>query len=91
MAHENTILEIMQKIVIADLQTVAGIMEAKGIWKAGDSTYQNVHKCLIHLVKEGQLVKGKNYYKIPSCKSEYQEHAQLLSAAIAEILKLEDE
>jgi hypothetical protein len=36
-----------------------------------------------------KLVKGDGYFKLPNCKSEYKEHAQLLTKALADILKLD--
>jgi len=87
MSHKDRILEIMQKVVIANIQTIAATIEALGIWQAGDSTYQNVYKCLNLLVKEGKLIKEKNYYKIPACKSNFDSHAINLTCDLASILK----
>lgn len=55
--------------------------------------YKNVHsarvqaqKALNNLVSLGKLERGKGYYRLPGCKSEYKEHAKLLSEALTEVL-----
>lgn len=88
MAHEDTVYEVMQKLVIADTKLIAEIMSAKGIWTAGTSAYQNSYKALTTLTALNKLVKGSDYWKLPECKSEYQDHAKLLTQSLAEILKL---
>jgi hypothetical protein len=88
MAHEDTVYEIMQKLVIADTKTVSEVMSARGIWTAGQSAYQNTYKVLNTLTALGKLKKGGTYWKLPECQSEYLEHAVLLSKHLADILKL---
>lgn len=88
MAHEETIYEMMQRLVIADKHIVGDIMAKKEIWTTGTSTINNSYKGLNLLVDSGKLIKGDGFYKLPDCKSEYKEHSRLLTKAIAEILKL---
>jgi len=88
LAHEETILEIMNNLVIADKHIVGDIMAHKGLWTAGTSSVNNSYKALNNLVDAGKLVKGDGYFKIPTCKSEYKEHSVLLTKALALILKI---
>ncbi len=89
MAHEETIYNIMLRLVIACKHIVGDIAASWGIWSQGPSTTNNSYKGLNYLVDSGKLVKGNGFYKLPDCKSEYKEHSQLLTKAIAEILKIE--
>lgn len=89
MAHDETIYGLMESLVIADKHIVGDIMAKKGIWTAGTSTINNSYKALNLLADGGKLIKGTGFYKLPDCKSEYKEHSQLLTKAIAEILKIE--
>lgn len=84
MAYENEVMELMKKLVIVDKHTIASLMTQ---WTAGTSAVNNSYKALTNLVAVGKLVKGDGYFKLPDCKSEYKEHAQLLSKSLAEILK----
>jgi hypothetical protein len=88
MAHEEAILEIMEALVIADKHTVGDIMAHKGLWNAGVSSVNNSYKALTTLVDQGKLEKGDGYFRTIGCRSEYKEHAQLLTKALAEIQKL---
>jgi hypothetical protein len=78
----------MEQLVIADKHIIAEIMAFKKIWLTGTSSVNNSYKVLNLLVDSGKLIKGDGYFKLPDCKSEYKEHAQLLTKALAEILKL---
>lgn len=86
MSNESEILAILEHLVISDKHTVASLMLHR--FKEGTSSVNNVYKALTNLVGMGKLVKGDGYFKLPSCKSEYKEHAQLLTKALAEVLKL---
>jgi hypothetical protein len=88
MAHEETIYGIMEALRICDKHTGGDIMAARGIWTKGTSSVNNFYKGSNTLVDAGKLVKGDGYFKMPDCKSEYKEHSQLLTKALAEILKL---
>jgi len=87
MAHETTIFEIIQTLVIADKHVVADVMARRGLWTKGVSAVNNSYKTLNYLADCGKLVKGDGYFKLPHCKSDYAEHARLLTKAFAEILK----
>lgn len=80
---------MMQRLVIADKHIVGDVAASWGIWSEGTSTINNSYKGLNYLVDAGKLVKGNGFYKLPDCRSEYKEHSQLLTKAIAEILKVE--
>jgi len=90
MAHEDKILEIMESLVIADKHVIGDIMAHKGIWNAGTSAVNNSYKALNALVDLGKLEKGNGWFRLKGrCKSEYKEHAQLLTKALAEIIKVD--
>lgn len=88
MAHEEMIYGLIESLVIADKHIIGDIMAHKGLWTKGVSAVNNSYKALNLLVDSGKLVKGENYYKLPDCRSEYKVHSQLLSKALAEIIKL---
>lgn len=88
MAHENTIYELMKELVIADKHVIGDIMAHREIWTVGTSAINNSYKALNLLVDGGKLVRGNGFYKLLDCKSEYKEHSQLLTKAIAKIQKL---
>lgn len=50
MAHEKTILTIMESLVIADKHIIGDIMAHKKIWNTGTSAVNNSYKALKHLV-----------------------------------------
>jgi hypothetical protein len=87
MAHEELVMDYMESMVIADKHVVADIMSFRNIWTRGTPAVNNSYKTLTNLTALNKLVKGDGYFKLPSCKSEYAEHAQLLTKAIAEIIK----
>lgn len=88
MAHEETIYRLMKQLVIASKREIGDIMACKGVWTVGTSTVNNSYKALCALADIGKVVKSNGYFKLPSCKSEYAEHAQLLTKSLAELFKL---
>lgn len=88
MANEEAVMELMSQLVIADKHIIGDLMAYKGFWTAGVSAVNNSYKALNTLVDAGRLERGEGYYRLSECKSEFKEHAQLLSKSIAEILKL---
>jgi hypothetical protein len=76
----------MQELVIADKHVIGDLME--DVWSTKVSRVNNSYKTLNTLVDAGRLEKGDGYFRLPGCKSEYKEHAQLLTKALAEIKKL---
>lgn len=88
MAHEEMVMELMDSLVIADKHIIGDLMAHKGLWNAGTSSVNNSYKVLCGLTDQDKLVKGNGYFKLPNCDSEYKEHSQLLTRALADILKL---
>lgn len=88
MAHEEVVMELMNQLVIADKHIIGDLMAYKELWTAGTSAVNNSYKALNILVDAGRLERGDGYFRLPSCKSEYQEHSKLLTKSLAEILKL---
>jgi hypothetical protein len=81
-------MEFMNQLVIADKHTIGELMAHKKLWTAGVSAVNNSYKALNTLVDAGRLERGDGYFRLPGCKSEYKEHAQLLTKALTEILKI---
>jgi len=89
MAHEETVMELMNHLVIADKHVIGDLMAHKELWTKGTSAVNNSYKALNLLVDSGKLVKGENSsFRLPECRSTYQPHARLLTIALAQILKL---
>jgi hypothetical protein len=80
--------DIIQSLRVADSLTVGEIFLAKGLYSNLQSARVNAQKKLNELVALGQLEKADNYYRTPDCKSEYKEHARLLTKVLAELFKL---
>ena len=91
MRHETTIMEIMEKLVIASKHEVAELMAYRGFWTPGPSATNNTYKYQMVLVQLKRLVKGNGFFKLPGCESEYKEHAQLLTKTLIQILKANPE
>jgi len=90
MAHDDKVLRVMESIKIADKHVLAQIMASQGIWKAGTSAVNNSYKALTDLTAMGKLVKGDGYFKTPDCRSEYADHARLLTKSLSELYKHSD-
>jgi hypothetical protein len=88
MAHEDKVIELMKVLKIADDKTIGEIMAQKGIWTAGTSARKQSNRAMRELSDLGKLEKCNAFYRVPGCKSEYSDHARLLTLALAEILKL---
>lgn len=85
---ETTVSRIIQPLLIADPLSVGAIL-----FSIYPSRYKNQHsarvqaqKALNELVSLGKLERGKGYYRVPGCKSEFKEHARLLTQALTEII-----
>jgi hypothetical protein len=81
--------EVISALKIADALTVGEILHAKGVYSTLPSARVNAQKKLNELAALGKLERGNGFYRVIGCKSEYKEHAQLITKALAEILKLE--
>ena len=88
MTKIEEIKRIMKALVIASPHDVGTVMAALGIWKAGASAENNSMKRLRYLADLGKLERGKGYFRVPGCKSEFNEHARLLTKCIGQILSL---
>lgn len=80
--------EVVSALKITDALTVGEILHAKGIYSNLQSARVNAQKKLNELVALGQIEKVGGFYRTPDCKSEFKEHAQLITKALAEVLKL---
>ncbi|MHC1743943.1 MAG: hypothetical protein AB9873_13045 [Syntrophobacteraceae bacterium] len=87
MANIGAIEEIMRKLVIADKHVIGEIMAGRGVWKAGTSAVNNSYKDLVKLVELGRLEKCDGFFRLVGCRSDYKEHAQLLTQYLANIIK----
>ncbi len=84
----SAVSNIMQSLRIADSLTVGEILLAKKLYANLQSSRVNAQKKLNELVALGQLQRGDGYYRTLDCRSQYKEHARLITKALAEILKL---
>lgn len=84
----DEVMGLMEVLQVSDKHPIGNIMSAKGYWKPGVSASNNAYKILGELVSLNRLEKGNGFFRIPGCKSEYGEHARLLTRILAEILKL---
>ena len=89
MAHEDTILQIMEILKIADKHSIGDIMASKGIWAPGTSANNNSYKGLFVLSEQKRLFRGDGFFRTMECKSSYGEHARILTAVLTEILKIQ--
>ena len=80
------IQDLMEVLKIADAKTIGKVMAGWGRWKEGNSAVVNSHKKLKELSDLGKLEKVKKAFRVPGCRSEWKEHAQLTTHALAEIL-----
>ena len=85
----SEVSKIIQALRIVDSLTVGEILLAKKLYSNIHSARVNAQKKLNELVALGKLEKGNGFYRVPDCKSEYKEHSQLITKALAEVLKLE--
>lgn len=89
MAHEAIVEDLMNQLIASDKHVIGDIMAHMGIWSKGTSASNNSDKVLNVLTKFGKLDKVNGFYRLPNCRSEYKEHSQLLTKALAEIIKLD--
>lgn len=83
-----TVSEIIQSLHIADALTVGEILHSKGVYSTLQSARVNAQKKLNELVALEQLIRGDGYYRTPDCRSQYKEHARLITQTLSEVLKL---
>ena len=80
--------QIAEALKVTDALTVGEILYARKVYSNLQSARVNAQKKLDKLVAEGLLEKGSGFYRVPGCKSEFKEHAQLITKTLAEVLKL---
>jgi hypothetical protein len=88
MAREDEVMALMESLVIATDKEVGEIMASRGHWGEGQSARVQASKSLKNLIDLSKLERRNGVYRLPGCKSEYKEHAQLLTKSLAQILKL---
>lgn len=82
--------EVISAIKICDSLTLGEILLAKHLYTNLHSARVNSQKKLNELVALSQLERGDGFYRTPDCRSEYKEHARLLTQVLAELFKLPD-
>lgn len=88
MAHEETVMELMNQLVYATKHDIGELMAHKGHYRQqGASKVNNAYKHLITLTGRGLLEKGGDYFKVKG-KGEHKEHSRLITAELVKILKL---
>ena len=88
MAHEETVMRLMNKLVYATKHDVGDLMAHDGVWKAGPSSVNNAYKFLTQLTESGLLEKGEGFFKLKGYKGNHEEHSRLVTAELVKILKL---
>lgn len=92
MGHDEKIVTIFNYLKISDAKTIGEICYALGMWGNLHSSQVNSQKHLKTKVDLGQLeyIKHGNagFYRVLGCKSEYGEHARLLTTHLAQILSV---
>lgn len=78
---------LVDSLKIVDALTIGSILHAKGLYSSDHSARVQAQKALNSLVELGKLEKGTGYYRTLGCKSEYGEHARLLTKSLAELFK----
>jgi hypothetical protein len=84
---KHNITSLVNSLKIVDALTVGEVLHAKGVYASVHSARVQAQKALNSLVDLGKLEKGNGYYRTLDCKSEYAEHARLLTKALAELFK----
>jgi hypothetical protein len=80
------IMKIMEAVKVSDSKTIGKIMASRGRYKEGNSAIINSHKKLMEGVEARRLEKIPKAFRVVGCKSEWKEHAQLITSALAEII-----
>lgn len=90
MSHALEVSQIINSLRISDTLTIAEILyfNYPNYYSNIHSTRVQVQKILNSLVDKKDLVKENGFYRVPECKSEYKEHSQILTKALAQVLKL---
>ncbi len=90
MGHKEKVMEVMQVLKKANDVIAGDVVNIRYNigWSRGHSERMQARKVLDRLVAERKIIKKDGYYHTPDVKDGYGEHAQLLTCAIAEILKL---
>ena len=83
----NTALTVLNYLKISDAKTIGEILHAKGLWGSPHSARVQSQKHLNDLVNFGKIDRGDGFYRTRDCKSNYGEHAKMLTCSLAEILK----
>lgn len=78
---------LIQQLKIADAKTIGDILFAQGKFSNSHSARVNAQKHLNNLVDLGKIERGDGFYRVGT-KSEYGEHARLLTAHLAQILSV---
>jgi hypothetical protein len=86
----RSVSEVISALKISDALTVGEILHAKGVYSNLQSSRVNAQKKLNELVALGKLKRVHTYYRTLDCKSEFKEHARLLTRVLAELFKLPD-
>ena len=85
------VASLVDSLKIVDALTVGEILHAEGVYASVHSARVQAQKALNSLADLGKLEKGKGYYRTLDCKSEYAEHARLLTKSLAELFKTKAE
>ncbi len=86
--HEPMVKSWMDEIKIASDKHMGELLLHFGHFTNDVSARTNAGKILNALAETNQLVKGPGYFKTPDSRSEFKEHAQLITNHLVQIKKL---
>ncbi len=86
--HEPVVKSWMDEIQIASDKHIGELLLHFGHFTTLVSARTNAGKILTALSEQNHLVKGPGYFKTPDSRSEFKEHAQLVTAHLVQIKKL---
>jgi hypothetical protein len=83
---DDTVFELMKKLVIASAENIGVLMAAMGVWAAGISARNNAAKVLKGLVDLKRLEFINGAYRVHGCKSEWADHSKSLTESLVRIM-----
>jgi hypothetical protein len=86
----NVVFPVINSLKISDPLTIGEILHARGLYQSVHSARVQAQKALNNGVDLKQLERGKGYYRVKGCESEYGDHARLLTKTLAEFFKYFD-
>jgi hypothetical protein len=87
-AHEDSVLSIMHALHIARDKDVGEVMASRGIWSQGPPSRNLSLRAMKANADLGKLERCHGYFRVPGCKSNFDDHARLLTESLVKICLL---